>query len=120
MWLTGKERLTLAGLGAVALAGLGVLLCLRPYGPIGPEGQAAALTEASEWAPMLEEARRVDVNTAGVAALERLPGVGPTLAKRIVDHRLAHGRFRTVEELDDVPGIGPKTRETLEGYLTTQ
>jgi competence protein ComEA len=49
---------------------------------------------------------KVAVNTAGAADLERLPGVGPVLAERIVGHREAYGPFGTVEDLLDVPGIG--------------
>jgi competence protein ComEA len=52
-------------------------------------------------------AGRVDLNTAGVADLDALPGIGPVLAQRIVDHRARHGGFGSVAELDDVPGIGP-------------
>ncbi|WP_104524761.1 ComEA family DNA-binding protein [Blastococcus atacamensis] len=50
---------------------------------------------------------RVNLNTAGVAELDALPGIGPVLAQRIVDRRSQDGPFRSVEELDDVPGIGP-------------
>ncbi|MDP5183699.1 ComEA family DNA-binding protein [Blastococcus sp. BMG 814] len=50
---------------------------------------------------------RVDLNTAGVAELDALPGIGPVLAQRIVDHRTRTGAFGSVEELDEVPGIGP-------------
>ncbi|GAB3314008.1 ComEA family DNA-binding protein [Geodermatophilus aquaeductus] len=49
----------------------------------------------------------LDLNTATVADLDALPGIGPVLAQRIVDHREQHGRFARVEQLDDVPGIGP-------------
>ena len=48
----------------------------------------------------------VSLNQATAADLETLPGVGPVLAKRIVDHRLANGRFESVEDLLEVPGIG--------------
>lgn len=50
----------------------------------------------------------VDLNTADLAALDTLPGVGPVLAQRIVDWRSEHGRFTSVEELGEVTGIGPK------------
>ncbi|MCA0143917.1 ComEA family DNA-binding protein [Blastococcus sp. LR1] len=50
---------------------------------------------------------RVNLNTAGVAELDALPGIGSVLAQRIVDHRTEQGPFRSVEQLDDVPGIGP-------------
>jgi len=49
---------------------------------------------------------RVRVNVAGVEELQRLPGVGPVLAERIVAHREAHGPFAAVEDLLDVSGIG--------------
>jgi competence protein ComEA len=49
----------------------------------------------------------LDLNTATVADLDALPGIGPVLAQRIVDHRTAHGPFTSVDQLDDVSGIGP-------------
>lgn len=48
----------------------------------------------------------VDLNTADEAELQKLPGVGPVLAGRIVAHREEIGRFESVEDLLDVPGIG--------------
>ena len=55
----------------------------------------------------------VDLNTATAADLDALPGIGPVLAQRIVDHREQNGRFTSVEQLDDVPGIGPSTYAEL-------
>jgi competence protein ComEA len=49
----------------------------------------------------------VNVNTASADELERLPGVGPVLARRIVQDRQARGPFRRVEDLERVRGIGP-------------
>lgn len=51
----------------------------------------------------------VDINTADAAALEALPGIGPSIAQAIVEWRAANGRFASVDELEDVPGIGPAT-----------
>ncbi|WP_427385166.1 helix-hairpin-helix domain-containing protein [Janibacter sp. G56] len=51
----------------------------------------------------------VNLNTADLAALETLPGVGPVLAQHILDWRTEHGGFTSVAELDDVSGIGEKT-----------
>ena len=48
----------------------------------------------------------VDLNTATLEQLESLPGVGPAIAQAILDHRREHGRFKTVQELLDVRGIG--------------
>ncbi|MFD6141342.1 helix-hairpin-helix domain-containing protein [Promicromonospora sp. NPDC060271] len=51
----------------------------------------------------------VDINTADAAALEALPGIGPSIAQAIVEWRTANGPFASVDELEDVPGIGPAT-----------
>lgn len=52
-------------------------------------------------------AQCTDINTADTEALATLPGIGPALAKRIVDHRATHGPFRAVDELQQVSGVGP-------------
>lgn len=61
----------------------------------------------------------VDLNVADVSALERLPGVGPATAAAIVAHRDEHGPFASVDELLDVPGIGPAKLSTLEPLVRT-
>jgi competence protein ComEA len=63
-------------------------------------------------------ARRLDLNKATAAELELLPGVGPATAKRIVEYRLEHGAFASVDDLDKVKGIGPKTLERLRPLVT--
>ncbi|HEY7769428.1 helix-hairpin-helix domain-containing protein, partial [Longimicrobium sp.] len=55
----------------------------------------------------LGEGERLDPNTASADELDRLPGVGPSLAARIVARRTERGRFRTLADLDSVPGVGP-------------
>jgi|YNPBryBLVA2012_1023415.scaffolds.fasta_scaffold03294_5 competence protein ComEA len=60
----------------------------------------------------------LDVNTAGVADLERLPGIGPITAQQIVEYRQAHGPFSSPEDLLRVPGIGPATLEKLRPWIT--
>jgi competence protein ComEA len=49
----------------------------------------------------------VHLNSATLEQLDELPGVGPVTAQKIVDYRTAHGGFDSVDELDAVPGIGP-------------
>lgn len=56
---------------------------------------------------------RIDVNEAGQQLLETLPGIGPSLAETIISHRDAHGPFRSMDDLDKVPGIGPKKLERI-------
>ena len=61
----------------------------------------------------------VDVNRAGAAELESLPGVGPATAAAIVAERDAGGPFATVADLERVRGIGPAKLAALEGLVTT-
>ena len=55
----------------------------------------------------------IDLNTATLAVLDTLPGVGPVLAQRILDWRAQHGRFASVDELGEVSGIGDKLLEQI-------
>lgn len=55
----------------------------------------------------------VDLNRAQLKELQQITGIGPALAKRIVEARARRGSFQSLEDLLDVPGIGPKTLEVL-------
>ncbi len=70
-------------------------------GAAAPSGPAGAGSSGIESPP-------VNLNTADVAALDTLPGVGPVLAQRIVQWRQEHGPFASVQELNEVSGIGDK------------
>lgn len=59
----------------------------------------------------------VSLSTATAEQLDQLDGVGPETARKIIEYRSAHGGFRSIDELGDVPGIGPKRLETLSGQL---
>ncbi len=61
---------------------------------------------------------RIDLNRASASDLESLPGIGPALSARIVEHRDRVGRFSSMEQLLDVPGIGPATLERIRPTLT--
>ncbi len=60
----------------------------------------------------------IDINSATAKELERLPGIGPQIAGRIVAYREQHGAFKRVDDLTKVRGIGPKTLERLRPHLT--
>ncbi len=55
----------------------------------------------------------INVNTASAAELELLPRIGPVMAQRIIEDRLANGPYESDSDLDRVSGIGPKTLEKL-------
>ena len=61
----------------------------------------------------------VNVNTATAAQLQAIPGVGPSLAARIVEHREKNGTFKQAEDLMLVRGIGEKSFAKLRPYLAT-
>ena len=61
---------------------------------------------------------KVNLNTATLAQLDSLPGVGPVLAQRILDHRDKNGPFRTVSDLRQVEGIGDTRYEQLKDLVT--
>jgi competence protein ComEA len=63
-------------------------------------------------------AARLNLNTATMADLDGLPGIGPVLAQRIIDYRDQQGRFTSVDQLDDVPGIGPSIAARLAKQVT--
>jgi competence protein ComEA len=60
----------------------------------------------------------VDLNRATAADFDQLPGVGPVLARRMVDYRKSVGRFHAVEDLRAVKGIGKKKLERLKPFVT--
>jgi competence ComEA-like helix-hairpin-helix protein len=80
---------------------------------LGPGGNAAVARPGATAPTADGAAATVDLNQAGLAELDALPGIGPVLAGRILQHRNAHGPFREPEDLLAVPGIGPRLYERL-------
>lgn len=112
-WTADQQRAA-AWLGVIALMGVAAAA-------VGvARGAAPTRSDGAVWDARLEAARRIDINAAGVAELERLPDIGPRLAQRIVEERTVRGRFRRPEELARVSGIGPKKLERLRDYVTVE
>ena len=61
----------------------------------------------------------IDLNRATVEDLDRLPGIGPSTAQAIIDHRDQHGPFGSVDDLLDVRGIGPAKLDAIRDLVTT-
>lgn len=128
---TADERRALLFLLAIAALG-GVLRAIRsgsaaPGAPfVAPAefasgdlaAQAARARRAEMMARPLQPGERVDVDQAGAEELERLPRVGPALARRIVDERGTGGPFGSLDGLRRVSGIGPAMLRELERWVT--
>ena len=76
------------------------------------------LTPATDAAKKHPSSKPVDLNTATVQELEQLPGIGPTTAKSIVRFRTKSGPFRRVEDLLAVRGISETKLQKLRPYIT--
>lgn len=95
-----EDLSTVSGIGPAALARIAPHLTLGRSSAVGG-GRASA-------------ERRVDINRADASELEALPGIGPSIAQRIVEYRTANGKFRDWEDIENVAGVGPRLRERLQ------
>ena len=65
-----------------------------------------------------EDESPIDLNRASATDLQKLPGIGPAIARRLVSHRAEHGPFRRIEDLTAVRGIGPKSLERIRSRVS--
>ncbi|MBL0926435.1 MAG: helix-hairpin-helix domain-containing protein [Phycisphaerales bacterium] len=100
-WTRGPAKFAAGVVLAILTLGGAALGVMRTAGP--------ALTAG--------ESGRLCINTATAAELDALPGIGPTLAERIVRWREKHGGFERVEDLARVEGIGARKLERLRGVV---
>jgi competence protein ComEA len=75
---------------------------------------AGTVSAAAKPAP----AAKINLNAASAEQLTALPGVGPKLATRIVEYRQKSGGFKSVQELMNVQGIGEKSFQKMQAYLS--
>ena len=61
---------------------------------------------------------KVNINTAESAELQTIPGIGPSKAARIIEYRQSNGNFSSIEDIQNVSGIGSKTFESIKDYIT--
>lgn len=100
------------------LAALSTIACVRLPRRHAAAG-AAETDRAAHSSARAVTTPLVNINRATREELERLPGVGPALAGRIVDHRERHGAFRRVEHLLTVRGISERRFAELRALVTT-
>jgi competence protein ComEA len=80
-------------------------------------GRSRHSSTGSRGSHKLQPGQTLDVNAASADQLVALPGVGPSLAQRIVDYRQQNGAFQTIDDLQNVPGIGPSKFDKLQPYV---
>ncbi|WKU08545.1 ComEA family DNA-binding protein [Micromonospora sp. HUAS LYJ1] len=96
----------------------GELILVGVTAPPGATGSGAAPAGPAAVPGGAAPGGRVNLNTATLAQLDALPGVGPVLAQRILTHRDQHGGFRSVGDLRQVDGIGDARYEQLKDLVT--
>jgi competence protein ComEA len=77
--------------------------------PVLPDGSAPDTTAA-----------KININTASVEELDKLPGIGPAIAKAIIDYRTKSGPFKQIEDINDVKGIGDALFEKIKDQITVE
>ncbi len=70
--------------------------------------------------PTVPAGNLININTATSTQLDTLPGIGPTTAQKIIDYRTQHGPFQNIEDIMDVPGIGPATFDNIKTLISVQ
>lgn len=98
-----------------------VAVCLW-FSPQRPPAERATpvSTETIEGIVVSESGTLIDINTADADLFSSLPGIGETLASRIVAYRDEHGSFASIDGLMQVRGIGEKTMEALRKFIVVQ
>ena len=104
-----RQRTIAAGI-LICLVLIVINLALHGY----HRGQLIEIDDA----PPLEVDFVLDVNEADWPEFTLLPGIGETLAKRIIAYRTQHGPFARIQHLERVKGIGPKTMRRIRKYLS--
>ena len=91
-------------------------------GFVFPVVLAFALMSVSVVSSLAENtsAKKIDINSASVQELQKLPRIGAAVAQRIVDYRAKHGKFSKIEEIMKVKGIGEKTFLKIKPLITVE
>lgn len=85
---------------------------------VGPSAATTSSQPASSVDEQPSSSQKININAAGIGELDSLPGIGPAYAQRIIDYRNANGGFKSIEDIQKVKGIGPKTFEKMKDKIT--
>lgn len=131
-WLE-KRRVFLGSILSLALLAIGGLLAWFDWHPpkttittsrtlvrqsvTKVEAQTKDVTTTAS-VPVASQSSLVNINTAGAAELDKLAGIGPALAQRIIDYRGSHGIFRASHDIVNVAGIGEAIYAKIQSQIT--
>lgn len=106
-YFTGRATATPDGTAAV----------LVEHTPVTDDAAVEVVADETDDAVSKPE-EKVDINTADLETLMTLPGIGETLAQRIIDYRETYGPFLATEDLMEVSGIGEKRLEAIQDFIS--
>lgn len=106
-------------IGLLVVLMSGWLAAANATPPPSDTGSTGAVVQAKK--PSTEApGKKININTAGVADFDTLPGIGLITAQKIAAYRQEHGKFQKLEDLMSVKGIGPKKFERFKSMLTIE
>ena len=101
--------------------------CLRYFNPALFLGKPDFIATPNEESPnkistesVEKKPRLLNINTATVEELQTLPSIGPQTASKIIQYRVEHGNYSSIEALTGVKGIGEKTLEKVKPYISVE
>ena len=126
--MTRQEKLVIYFLIAMLFLGLAVKFYKAHNARINLKVEKASPVPKSQYLAgggvsiekIIEEKQFIKINTAAAGDFARLPGIGPSLAKRIIDYRDKNGSFVTIEDIKKVRGIGEKKYEQIKEFLVLE